>query len=381
MLPAVFRLLLFERRENPIASRTYTSDGSKEREDQARLIAAESCGLLLLTMSEDDGTLLAQTVQQTQSSSLVPFADVESTGEVDGRFITYEGAITKDDDACLGFFSNAFRLPQGQVPFLKILVEDTLADEEDQTVYNDRKREAAAGQAPVSSGDGEDTALVQYYEKLNDGATPTAAGWLASMLSRWASKSDYLSGAGKDFVQRLVGALAEKRIPHAISLRPVKAIIKAVAFHPYLKRLAVARDDDTVCVYDLQRTMWLPLRLSHEFQKDIKCLEWQPMSGSRLAVGGSRGVCIWRLNGTYLLALECKYFFSNTFHFFYHFLIVPILRFQAQLTTPKAYAKRGCDCTQQMNTTTFCRYPGVQGVIFWLRLVLPRKMSWYGTYL
>ena len=220
-------------------------------------------------------------------------------------------------------FSNAFRLPQGQVPFLKILVEDTLADEEEQTVYNDRKREAAARQAPVSSSDGEDTALVQYYAKLNDGAAPTAAGWLASMLSRWASKSDYLPGAGKDFVQRLVGALAEKRIPHAISLRPVKAIIKAVAFHPYLKRLAVARDDDTVCVYDLQRTMWLPLRLSHEFQKDIKCLEWQPMSGSRLAVGGSRGVCIWRLNGTYLLAFEYKYFLPNIFHFFVSFSYCP----------------------------------------------------------
>ena len=106
-LPAVFRLLLLERIENPKASRAYTSDSSsKERVDQAHLIAAESCSLLLLllTMSEDGGTLLAQTVQQTQSSSLVPFAGVESTGEVDGRFITYEGAITKDDDACLGFF-------------------------------------------------------------------------------------------------------------------------------------------------------------------------------------------------------------------------------------------------------------------------------------
>ena len=256
------------------------------------------------TMSNDDDTALTQTVQQTQFSGLVPSAGVESTGEVDGQFIIYEGAITKDDDTCLGFFSNAFRLPQGQVPFLKILMEDTLADEEDQTVYNDRKREIVGQRVLVPGSNGEDDVLGQYYAKLKDNANPTAAGWLASMLSRWAVKSDYLPRAGKDFVKRLVSVLTEKHIPHAISLQPIKAIIKAVAFHPYLKRLAVARDDDSVCVYDLQKTVWLPVRLSHEFQKDIKCLEWQPMSGSRLAVGGSRGVCIWRLNGTYLLGVS-----------------------------------------------------------------------------
>ena len=38
--------------------------------------------------------------------------------------------------------------------------------------------------------------------------------------------------------------------------------------------------------------------------KGILSVEWQPMSGSRLAVGGSRGVCIWRLNGMYLLGVS-----------------------------------------------------------------------------
>ena len=48
-------------------------------------------------------------------------------------------------------------------------------------------------------------------------------------------------------------------------------------------------------MYDLQRTQWLPLRLSHEFQTNIKCLEWQPMSGSRLAIGCENGICLWRI--------------------------------------------------------------------------------------
>ena len=153
-------------------------------------------------MSEDDDTV-AGTIRAADSSfrALCHPQDVESTGEVDGQFIIYEGAITKDDDACLGFFSNAFRLPQGQVPFLKILMEDTLADEEDQTVYNDRKRELWP-KALVPGSNGEDDALVQYYAKLNDNANPTAAGWLASMLSRWAVKSDYLPRAGKRLCEK-----------------------------------------------------------------------------------------------------------------------------------------------------------------------------------
>ena len=287
----------------------YTNDGSRVRVGvgawgTSTFDRREVGCFAVATMSNENDTVVTQTVQQTQFSDLVPSAGVESTGEVDGQFIIHEGAITKEDDACLGFFSNAFRLPQGQVPFLKILMEDTLADEEDQTVYNDRKREIVGARALIPGSDCEDAALGQYYVKLKDNANPTAVGWLASMLSRWTVKSDYLPRAGKDFVKRLIGVLTEKHIPHAISLQPIKAIIKAVAFHPYLKRLAVARDDDTVCVYDLQRTMWLPMRLSHEFQRDIKCLEWQPMSGSRLAVGGSRGVCIWRLNGMYLLGVS-----------------------------------------------------------------------------
>ena len=100
-------------------------------------------------LNEND-IVVAQNSAADSVFGLVLSMDVESTGEVDSQFIIYEGAITKEDDACLGFFSNAFRLPQGQVPFLKILMEDTLADEEDQTVYNDRKREIVGAKSTCS---------------------------------------------------------------------------------------------------------------------------------------------------------------------------------------------------------------------------------------
>ena len=36
---------------------------------------------------------------------------------------------------------------------------------------------------------------------------------------------------------------------------------------------------------------WLPFKLRHQWQHDIQCLEWQPLSGTGLAVGCSDGVC------------------------------------------------------------------------------------------
>ena len=51
---------------------------------------------------------------------------------------------------------------------------------------------------------------------------------------------------------------------------------------------------------------WLPFKLRHQWQHDIQCLEWQPLSGTGLAVGCSDGVCFWRLveNGTVSEASE-----------------------------------------------------------------------------
>ena len=40
---------------------------------------------------------------------------------------------------------------------------------------------------------------------------------------------------------------------------------------------------------------WLPLKLTNEFQRDIACLEWQPLSGSTIAAGVQSGVCLWRV--------------------------------------------------------------------------------------
>ena len=215
-------------------------------------------------MSDDD-------VPPIQFSDLlmVPSPDVESTGEVDGQFITYNGLVNRENDACQGFFSNDFKLPQGQVPFLKIIVDDTITwNEEEQRLYHDNKK----GNNNNNKHNGKSSDNNKIPKQVKDFFMETI---------RYSSSNLY----------NYFG----KQIPKAIPFNLTNTLIKAIAFHPYLKRIAVARDDDVVCVYDLQRTQWLPLRLSHEFQTNIKCLEWQPMSGSRLAIGCENGICLWRI--------------------------------------------------------------------------------------
>ena len=47
--------------------------------------------------------------------------------------------------------------------------------------------------------------------------------------------------------------------------------------------------------YDEDVSGWLPFKLKHQFQRDITCMEWQPLSGTGLAVGCQSGICFWRL--------------------------------------------------------------------------------------
>eukprot|EP00943_MAST-04B_sp_MAST-4B-sp1_P008946 g8946.t1 len=248
-------------------------------------------------MSSNDSNILqnAQSIvpaTELQFSDLlmVPSESVESTGEVDGQFKTFDGSIDREDDACLGFFTNKFQLPSGQVPFLKIIVEDTISGEEDYDIIP-LQGENSEEHNNHSLGDN----IKQSYIALDSMASPSMLEWFLSKSTDIINKNMYIPQQAKSCINNYLGLFKEKCVPKALSFRPTNTLIKAVAFHPYLKRIAVARDDDIVCVYDLQRTMWLPLRLSHEFQKGIKCLEWQPMSGSRLAIGCANGVCLWRI--------------------------------------------------------------------------------------
>ena len=47
--------------------------------------------------------------------------------------------------------------------------------------------------------------------------------------------------------------------------------------------------------YDEDVSGWLPFKLKHQFQRNITCMEWQPLSGTGLAVGCQSGICFWRL--------------------------------------------------------------------------------------
>ncbi|KAK9768708.1 hypothetical protein K7432_000461 [Basidiobolus ranarum] len=72
--------------------------------------------------------------------------------------------------------------------------------------------------------------------------------------------------------------------------------VKCYSWHPYKQMFAIAHRMDVVYVYDMNSEAWFPQGLTHEFQKNITCLEWKPNAGATLAVATSNGVCLWRLS-------------------------------------------------------------------------------------
>ncbi|OAD77216.1 hypothetical protein PHYBLDRAFT_165704 [Phycomyces blakesleeanus NRRL 1555(-)] len=73
--------------------------------------------------------------------------------------------------------------------------------------------------------------------------------------------------------------------------------ILAIAWHPYVDRLALAHKDNTVYIYekDPESPNWTCTLLKHKFMNNITCLEWKPKAGGILAVGCRHGVCVWDL--------------------------------------------------------------------------------------
>ena len=72
------------------------------------------------------------------------------------------------------------------------------------------------------------------------------------------------------------------------------ASIRCMAVHPHTKKIAVALRDHSVHIYELQQEKWEEvLVLTHQFQKNVLCMEWKPLGGSMLAIGCPTGVLIW----------------------------------------------------------------------------------------
>eukprot|EP00117_Sycon_ciliatum_P036021 scpid66854/ scgid27181/ Aladin; Adracalin len=80
--------------------------------------------------------------------------------------------------------------------------------------------------------------------------------------------------------------------------------VRAMEWHPHASRLAVARKDNLVQVYQMQTTATSSCphfstgrmqQLKHPEQKRISSLAWKPYSGSVLAVGCQTGVVVWQV--------------------------------------------------------------------------------------
>ena len=100
-------------------------------------------------------------------------------------------------------------------------------------------------------------------------------------------------------------------VPRPVRVAPAGAEIRCSAWHPARHRLAVAVSDRSVYIHvptvrlasgskseEELRGGWLPCVLRHQFQREISCMEWQPLSGNGLAVGCESGICFWRLENT-----------------------------------------------------------------------------------
>ncbi|KAJ1492861.1 hypothetical protein T484DRAFT_1880295, partial [Baffinella frigidus] len=86
--------------------------------------------------------------------------------------------------------------------------------------------------------------------------------------------------------------------PRALSSPGRAHAVQGLAWHPHLNRFAVALRDGTtdyIALYDMDKELWLPTVLKHQFLKGVTCLQWQPNSGGSLAVGCAAGVCLWKM--------------------------------------------------------------------------------------
>ncbi|KAI8801298.1 WD40-repeat-containing domain protein [Cladochytrium replicatum] len=74
------------------------------------------------------------------------------------------------------------------------------------------------------------------------------------------------------------------------------SIIRSLAFHRHRSLLAVAHESNLVFLYNVSaKDGAYPERvLSHEYQRNITCMEFHPAAGCSLAVGTSTGVLLWR---------------------------------------------------------------------------------------
>lgn len=73
-------------------------------------------------------------------------------------------------------------------------------------------------------------------------------------------------------------------------------ITRCIAWHPYKQHVAVAVCNDTISIYNVVLRKWCNVSLRHDFQQEIRAIEWKPYSGGTLAVACRNGICLWQMS-------------------------------------------------------------------------------------
>uniref|UniRef100_A0A7S2W2L4 Aladin seven-bladed propeller domain-containing protein n=1 Tax=Mucochytrium quahogii TaxID=96639 RepID=A0A7S2W2L4_9STRA len=120
------------------------------------------------------------------------------------------------------------------------------------------------------------------------------------------SQHDYMKSSSKIelLVQHFAPNLLENKwIRDVLSLKSEASpeptlplsTVRCVAWHKYEPRVAIVFEDCSMRVFDVDGEDWDDElgALTHEFQRNVKCLEWQPLSRSCVALGCEHGICIW----------------------------------------------------------------------------------------
>lgn len=77
------------------------------------------------------------------------------------------------------------------------------------------------------------------------------------------------------------------------------SMVKAVAFHPHLMKIAVAVQqapafgDTDVLIYDVVKSEWEEHAMKHHMMKDVASMVWKPQSEGTLIVGCAKGIFVW----------------------------------------------------------------------------------------
>lgn len=117
----------------------------------------------------------------------------------------------------------------------------------------------------------------------------------AKSTSCWEA---FTNASFEDMLRRVGLVRPPKVIPDIVKRRQDgECPVMSMGWHPVLPILAVVLANDLVYFFDMETERWMDsLFLQHEYQQGALCLKWRPRgASSELAVGSSRGLCLWSM--------------------------------------------------------------------------------------